>query len=230
MDLQTITSGVQALCDDDDKTYITDDYVKPRINIAYNELYNKLVNTGYQFEEFTVELPSVSAGLTDLSSFSTSGKPLELLIQPRMLEWKLPGQDPTNYQPADGPLDKQRDVIAAPQVDSFAWKHATLYITPFSTALDLRVTGDFLFNALLQPGDVAQIAQNAGVVLQYMTAHLIAIIRGNPGWMEQYEKKANDSFYELQAAMVKGDQMKVRRIGRMSRTRIAGRTPTAWSS
>ncbi len=78
-----------------------------------------------------------------------------------MVRWKLPGQDASFFVKADGPLDYIRDIgQAIPQLDSWAWIKNSLKLSNFSTALDLEITGEFLFDPLTSLESQMEIAQN----------------------------------------------------------------------
>src|SRR5438270_70379 len=114
MNAQDIVKRVQAKCDDPDGTYITPDYVMVFMQDEYERIANKLRTIDDSFDEQVVELPTVAPGTTDLNAYQAAGKALDGLVTPRRVEWKLAGQLPIYYRDAEGPLDKVRDVIAAP--------------------------------------------------------------------------------------------------------------------
>lgn len=220
--LSDIIARVQSLLDDPDGTYIDDGYVTGFAQNVYDVLYNRMRLYGHQFSEIDVELPSVAAGTPDLSAFQATGKPLALMVQPRMIEWKLPGQDATYYAPADGPVDKVRDIVPGiTALDSWAWLRRKIFLSRFSTALDLRVTGDFLFDPLTEGASPIEIEINANPVLAYMIAEEIAGARGNDKWLALYKRKGDDAFDDLNIAMVKAQQATTRRVGKINR-RVPG--------
>src|SRR3989454_9870002 len=98
MDLSTLKSRIRALVDDPDATYATDAFLLPLINQKYEELYNRMLSTGAEFERKVVELFGVASQTADLSAYSLAGQPLELMVQPLRLEWKQAGLDNTNYR------------------------------------------------------------------------------------------------------------------------------------
>jgi hypothetical protein len=160
--LKDIVGRVQFKLDDPDGTYITPEYVLGFVNDVYEWLFNKLSLTGSQFSEEVVILPAVAAGTPDLSQFQAVGQPLASLITPTMLRWRQPNLDATYFRKADGPLDAPRDLPPnLPGLDSWAFVHYVVKLSQFSTALDLEVTGTFLFDPLTEMDDSVQIAMNA---------------------------------------------------------------------
>src|SRR5215471_19051414 len=110
MDLSTVKSRIRSLVDDPDASYATDAFLLPLINQKYEELYNRTLSTGAEFERKVVELFNVAAQTADVSAYALAGQPLELMVQPLQFEWKQAGLDPTNYKTASL-VDKVKDVI-----------------------------------------------------------------------------------------------------------------------
>lgn len=217
--LRDIITRVQFKCDDPDATYITSDYVLGFAQDVYEWLYNKLRLTDYQFDEQIIILPAVPAGTPDLVTFQQPSGPLEQLVQPRMVRWRLPGQDATYWIIADGPLDEVRDVAAAglPVLDSWAWTRYILRLSNFSTALDLEITGNFLFDPLTATDSPLEISQTANRVLSCKLASEVGKAKGNDKWMNSYSADADDALDDLMIEITKADQGKTHRVGRMSR-------------
>ena len=224
MDLQTLKARIRALVDDPNATYTTDDFLLPLINQKYEELYNRLRLGGTEFDERDVVLPSVPAGTPDLSTYAATGQPLELLVQPRMLEWKLAGNPDSFYLRAEF-LGKVRDITPQPLIDSWEWRSQVIYITPATVVVDLRVTGDFLFSALVSDADILAAAKNIGHIVAYGTAALIGINRGNPDWIKNYTDKEEGTFDDLNQLLVRADLAKITRVARLSRSARFRRWP-----
>src|SRR5579859_7515482 len=96
-----VIKRVAAKCDDPDQTYITNDYVMGFVPDVYEWMYNQFKLTGSQFDTEVIILGNVAAGTSTLDAYQTSGKPLESLLTPRMIRYRLPGQDATNWRRAD---------------------------------------------------------------------------------------------------------------------------------
>ena len=60
-----------------------------------------------------------------------------------------------------------------------------------------------------------------GYVVAYGTAALIATVRGNEAWTQQYEQKALEGMDEIMEQLVRAEQGQVRRAARQSRRRSA---------
>lgn len=217
--LSDIISRVQYMLDDPEGTGDGDpDYITGFAQNQYDRLYNKLRANGHNFDQVTVELPAVAAGIPDLGAYQAPGAALALMVQPRMVEWKLPGQDVTNYLPADGPLDKVRDLAAGvTALDSWAWIRRKLQVSRFSTALDLRITGDFLFDPLTEGNSPIEIELVANPVLAFGIVVAVAKARGRKQNVIDYAPDLEDSFDDINIALTKANLSKTRRVGRMSR-------------
>src|ERR1700694_4716856 len=127
MDLTTVKTRIRSLVDDPDATYATDAFLLPLINQKYEELYNRMLSTGAEFERKSAEILSVPPQTTDLSAYDGSGQPLELMMQPLTLEWKMAGLDNTNYKTVTL-VDKVKDVLANQFVDEWEWRGGIIYI------------------------------------------------------------------------------------------------------
>jgi hypothetical protein len=219
MQLSDIASRVAFKLDDPDQTYVTPDYVAGFAQDVYEWLYNKLRLTGNQFAEEAVIVPNVNAGIPTLDGYMAAGQLLATLLQPRMIRWRLPGQDASFFRRADGPLDAVRDLPnGIPVLDSWAFLRQSIKLSNFSTALDLEVTGDFLFDPLVAPESQLQIAMNMNRCFSCKLASEIGgKARGNDKWQTTYEADADDALDDLAIAMTKANQGKTERVARMSR-------------
>lgn len=227
MDVTTLNATIRSLVEDPDGDYTSDAYLQQPLNLCYTEIANRLRLCNPDFDEYVVELPNVPAGTRDLSAYSSKGKPLEFLLDaPRRVEWKLAGQDPVYYVPAEGPLNKVREILAPgiAALDCFAWTHLTVFLSFFSVNLDIRVTGEFMLPPLTDNAQSLLIGINALPAMAYAVAAAIAMKRGNPQWVQQYSIKADENFDTLNIGMCKARQGKTERAGRMDRQR-RGRGP-----
>jgi hypothetical protein len=219
MDLTTVKTRIRSLVDDPDATYATDAFLLPLINQKYEELYNRMLSTGAEFERKAVEIFSVAPQTPDLSAYGLTGQPLELMVQPLTLEWKMAGLDNTNYKMATL-VDKVKDVIADQFVDDWEWRAGILYLTPCTLPVDLRIRGDFLFASLASDQDVVSVTKNFGHALAYGAAALVGAVRGNQAWMQAYTLLQDNTVDDVMQYLTRKDQAKIRRIGRVTRRRI----------
>lgn len=218
MQLLDIAARVRAKVDDPDATYCNDDYVLTFAQDAYEFIQTKLSLVDTNFDEQIVMLGAVPAGTPDLNGFMAAGQPLAYMLQPRMIRWRLPGQDVSFFRRADGPLDYIRDIgNAIPQLDSWAWIAQSVKLSNFSTALDLEITGEFLFDPLTASSSQIAINQMANRALACQIASEIGKARGNDKWVQTYSADANEAIEDLQIKLTKFNQAKTERVGRMTR-------------
>jgi len=218
MDLSTVKSRVRSLVDDPDSSYATDAFLLPLINQKYEELYNRMLSTGAEFERRVTELLNVPAQTTNLSAYALAGQALELMVQPLQFEWKQAGLDPTNYRIASL-VDRVKDVIPGQLIDDWEWRSGVIYFTPSTLAVDMRIRADFLFAALNTDSDVIAVTKNFGHALAYGTAALVGAVRGNQAWAQAYTLLQDNAVDDVMQYLTRKDQAKVRRVGRMSRRR-----------
>jgi hypothetical protein len=220
MQLLDITRRVQAKCDDTDGTYVTSDYIAGFAQDVYEWMSIKFSLVDTSFDEVILILPAVPAGTPDLNGYMAANQPLATMVQPWMVRWKLPGQDASLFNKADGPLDYVRDVgQGIPRLDSWAWIKNSLKLSNFSTALDLEISGEFLFDPLTSPDNQLQMSQMANRAFACKLASEVGKARGNDKWVTTYSADADEAIEDLQIKMVKFNLKKTRRLSRMSRPR-----------
>jgi len=211
-----LKARIRDLVDDPSGEYTTDDYLLNKVAVVYDDLYNDLRSTGAQFDESVVELINVTAGTPDLGAYFASGKDLEMLLNPTRMDAKLTGLDPINYLQVTL-TSRLEDLQPGATIGAFEWRRGNIYITPATAAMDIRIRGEFLFSALKEDADPIEVGKNMGSYLAYKAASLIGIVRGNPQWEKSYGLLGDRAFDSIAIQIVKADQGKVKRVGRVSR-------------
>lgn len=219
---QDVCKRVQFLLDDLDQSVYDDDYIMAGLPHEYDRIFNRLRANGYEFDQGLVELFNVPSGTPDLTPYLGPGQPLGTLINPTVLEWKLPGQLKIFYMPAQGPLNKERDIIPIPGIDSWAWRQQVIYLSSASVNLDLRITGEFLLSPLTDVNSVVGIAANIGVYLVEQMALTIGESRMPAPWVMARKEARDDAFDDINQGMARAMQSRTYRAGRMSGTWQAG--------
>lgn len=229
MKLASIVKRVQSKLSDPEGLYVDDDYVLGFCQDEYEALYNKLRLTGYQFDVTRVVLPNVAAGLPNLDSFQDEGGTLYQLVQPTIIEYKLPGTPDSLYNRADGPLDFPRDVDPSTNyLDSWAFQEESILLSAFNTNLDLRVWGEFTLDPLVALDSQVQTPRQCAVVLVAMISAACARERGNAAWVLSYSALADERFDDMAIQLTKSDQGKTRRVGRINRPNQTGGFPVTF--
>jgi len=223
--VKDIAARVAAKCDDPDQTYVDEDYVMGFVQDAYDWLFGKLRLANNQFDEEVLVLGNVAAGTSTLDQYQLSGQPLEAMVLPRMIRWRLPGQSNLYWRKSDGPLDYPRDLNpGGPFLDSWSWMRYSVKLANFSTALDLEITGDFMFDPLTDPDSKLSITALANRTFTSKLASEVGKARGNDKWTTQYGADADDALDDLLIALSKENQKKTHRLARMNRRRGLGNT------
>lgn len=213
--------------DDADGTYVTSDMVAGHAQQQYELLYNAIeAATNSQFNEQVIEIANVAAGTKNLDALMAAGQPLEHLVAPKIIEWKLPGLDATNYREAAGPLDAVRDVVPGlPSLDSWAWIRRQIQLSNFAIPLDLRITCTTMFDPLTDQDSIIQLDRKAVPALVYMIALSIAEARGMVNLVQRYTARSEDAFDDLVIQWCKEEQSRTRRVARICRAPVQR---TAW--
>lgn len=215
MDVKGVFSRIAGLVNNPQQDWCTPQNYQGQFNQAWDWLFNKLRQTDMPFDEDRVVLPGILAGTRDLSQYTTSGKPLERLIDPKKVWWKQTGMDDTNYTEVPK-LDEIPDVLNVQGIEGFAWRLGTIYFSPSTIDIDLRIEGEFMFPELVSPDDPIRMSGFTHV-LAFKTSSLIGVVRGNDNWFTKYDLLAEKSLDDITAKFVKSDQAKVRRLGRITR-------------
>lgn len=219
MQLKDVVKRVQSKLDDPDGTTYDSDYIMGFVGDALEWLYNAMKRSNGQFDEGIEILPAFPAGTRDLDVFQQPGGKLDGLIIPRMIRWKLPGQDSVMFRRAEGPLEFVRDMPDPGVVflDSWAWQKYSIKLSKTSIDLDLEVTGDFLFPPLTDPEAEIRIAKNGNRALACKVASDIGKARGRDKWKLDYAIDADEAVDDINSLLVKAMQGFTNRVGRMSR-------------
>src|SRR5258708_37171875 len=100
MNLAEVKSRIRALVDDPDGTYVTDGFLAPLINQKYEEIYNRMLSTGAEFERRVVGLSRVAPLAGGLWGYKLPGRELGLRSQPLIVGGKVTGAWSTMHRAA----------------------------------------------------------------------------------------------------------------------------------
>jgi len=230
MDVNTVIKRVQALLDDPRGKFFTREYIMPYLDQAYEDLNTALAAIDLEYEEQVITLSAVAASTADLSTYQAAAQPLEYMAVAKRIEWRLVGENALAWRevPRKDVLPDTMDTAGL-----VAWTQRgggpTVYITPSTVAVDIRVTGDFLPIRLVSEDKM--LIKGVTNVFSYMVAELISATRD--GMQQQvlyFSGKAAVALENFESWMVKQDQAVVRKVG-SSRPRRSGssrwRTPVA---
>jgi hypothetical protein len=225
-DVDKLVRTIQMLLEDDAGQWATTEFILPRITIVNRDLESELEDLDLSYDEDIQVLLGVAAGTTDLSGYQADGQPLENLITPILLEWRLPGEDDTQWRPVPR-VDKIIDTNTSATnttgseqgIISYQFRKRIIFITPSETDCDIRVTFQCLPNVLQSDSD--DYIKGLDNVICWYTAALINGHRGNPDQAAFCEKNGDKARDNIEGILVKEDQNTPRRFGGR-RSRLAG--------
>src|SRR5580692_7855175 len=98
MSVQLIITRVQDALEDAGSAWTNADYITSALSIVNDDIEQELQNLGLNFDTQVIILPNVPAGTTDLSAYQADGEPLSGLILPKVIEWRLAGQNQMDWE------------------------------------------------------------------------------------------------------------------------------------
>jgi hypothetical protein len=221
--LGQVKARVRNLLDDPQGSYLTDAFIEPLINEVYDDANSQLANTGTSWDISTVECPNIAAGTPNLAPQQQPGQLLGTLTdQPLRIDWKPAGNPPQNYQLVHN-YEVLPDFLPQQGIPGWEFRSDVIWLGPATFAVDLRIRGEFGPPVLTSNDSVLISHPRIGYVVAYGTAALIATVRGNEAWTQQYEQKALEGMDEIMEQLVKAEQGQVRRVARMTRRGRGGR-------
>lgn len=195
-------------------------------------------DTGSSFDEAVRDVPNVPIGTTNLGNWqaatmknddgTSSTGPLNGLITPITVEWKVAGQPDECYveaartgklpyvTPASGIVGSPFN----PYCMMWEWRGMIIYLTPLTYPADLRVRGEFCFTALTKDTDILQVHPRMAEATAYGTAALIGQERNNATYTQGYFQRADLVLENISNMLVRSEQGTTTRIGR-----VGGRGP-----
>ena len=215
--LGQVKARVRNLLDDPQGSYLTDDFITPLISEVYDDANSQMASTQSSYDVALVEVAGIAPGTPNLSAYQTGAGPLaRLLAQPLRIDWKAAGDDPSHYQLVAN-YGALPDLEPQQRMTGWEFRGNVIWLTACSIAVDLRVRGEFGPPALTGDDSVLITHSRMGYVVAYGTAALIATVRGNAPWVEEYEAKATEGLDEIMEQLVRAEQGQVRRTGRQMR-------------
>ena len=215
--LGQVKARVRNLLDDPQGSYLTDSFLVPLIAEVYDDANSQLSATQSSWDISVVEVLGVQPGTPNLSGLQAPRQLLETLTdQPLRIDWK-PGGQPANYYQLVTNYEVLPDIQPAQYMYGWEFRSETIWLTPCTTAVDLRIRGEFGPPALTNDDSVLVSHPRIGYVVAYGTAALVATVRGNDAWTKQYEAKAIEGMDEIMGQLVRAEQGQIRRIGRQTR-------------
>jgi hypothetical protein len=185
-----VIARVQALLDDPAGRRFSPDYLRPYIDQENEELQIMLERLGVQQEEQIAifDVPPAAAAPSDLTPYFAPGMPLQYLMRPKGMDWKLQTDPDTLYQSSQ--LVTELDDVQTGHVgcQEYRWAGGAIQTTPSYTAVTLRV----YFYALSQTmyDSAGGVMRGIGGLLALQAACFVAALNNNMG--KTYDKLRKD--------------------------------------
>jgi hypothetical protein len=216
--LKDVKAKVRSLLGDPDGDWLTDAYLLPLINQAYEQQVNTLSATCSTYITAVRQIPAIPVGTIDLSEWQKDPKqPLYGMVNPLILEWKQAGQ-PDNYYVQAERVDVLPNITPATPTPVFClyweWRSYTVFVTPLNFPADFRMRGEFRPAPLLKDDDIVAVHPLMANSLAYATAALAASERGNATWVQTFTQQAVVTLDDIAGQLVRAQQGTTIRIGR----------------
>lgn len=208
-----VLGQVTSLTGDMDHEYLEPDYFYPKLNTAYQNAINYLKGSCSPYIEKVIIIPGVPVGVdpSDLVPYNTATGgatalyPLDGLMEPRYVDYKLPGTHANQFRPA-----KEFRIMP----DSVQQVTAQTY--------DIRVRGDFLPSPLVNESSRIELYPNCAHALAYSVMVLIGAEKPNEAWTEQFLPLAQSAWDLILADLVRQQQRLSFRLGAPNRQGRSG--------
>jgi len=228
-----IITTVQKLLEEFGQEWAGPDDICDWLGICNRDLELELEGLDLNFDTEVVIIPAVPANTTDLSAYQAEGQPLFGMILPKVIEWRLMGQNQEMWQPVpqvqkvidtDTGTGEQNVAVesAVDVVESYEWRGGVVYVSPCSQDVDLRVRFQGLPTTLNADSPNQPIL---GLVnpLAYLVAMSLLDSRGGPAtaYSTKIMARYTRTIATFRATQTKAQQSIVIRLGGR-RSRIPG--------
>jgi hypothetical protein len=222
MSVADIITTVLNCFDDQAQDRFDKDYILSFLTAENKSVENILENLDLSYDTSIYVLSPVPAGTTDLSAWQADGQTLQNMMFPIALEWRLTGQNDTQWNPINH-TDKIIDTNLSPTgiavsssiagIASYTWRKRVIYISPSSVDVEIRIQVEEL-PAQLQVDSDTYIA-GLDNVLAYRVAEKIAMGQGagSSKLAAIFRQWAAEDFDPIQDRLVKEEQTVSRRMG-----------------
>lgn len=222
MSVETIIQVVLQDFDDLGQDRFDKDYILAFLSKEKRAVDSILESLDLSNDEAVYVLTPVPAGTTDLSQWQASGQLLQNMMFPVALEWRLPGQNDTQWNPV-AHTDKIIDTNLSPTgvpvsasvtgIASWTWQKMVVNISPSSVDVEIRIRLEEL-PAELQVDSDGYIT-GLDNVLGHRVAEKIAMGQG-AGVAKlalTFRAWAEEEFDPIKDRLVKEEQTVSRRMG-----------------
>jgi hypothetical protein len=185
LDQAGVVGRVQALLDDPAGIRFSAAYLTPYIDQENEEIQIMLERLGVQQQEqiSLIQIPAAHSAPNDLTPFLAPGQPLQYLMRPKRIDWKIQGQPDTSFSQSD-PVNELDDVMVGNiGCQQWRWAGGSIQTTPsWGAAVTLRV----YYFALTQSvyDSAAQVMRGVGGLLALQAAAFVCSLNNNMGKLQ----------------------------------------------
>lgn len=206
-----------AMLDDPGHRRFSTNYLRAHIDQQNESFMVDLETMGVQQQEATA-IFNIPANTTDLTPYFASGQPLQSMLRPVEIQWKLQGQPDTGYNetyPTKELLDVDQGNIGCQQ---YKWAGGSLQITPSSVGVTLRV--QYLALTATVYDSNTQMMRGVGFIIAGLTAGFVCSLNNGMGTLQQklqmQTSKDIRKFKNLMVMQQQGRNLYARSIRRTS--------------
>lgn len=173
-----VNDRAAALLDDPAHRRFSTNYLRAHIDQQNEHMLISLTALGLQQQEQTA-IFNIGAGVSDLTPFFQIGQPLQYLLRPKSIDWKLQNQPDTSYAQSF-PVEELDDVDPSNLgCQQYRWAGGALQVTASGTPVTLRVRFFALVTTVVDPNQ--GIVLGLGFLLALMTARFVCSLNNGMG-------------------------------------------------
>lgn len=225
--VSTVIKRIQVQLDDPSGKRFDTAYILGFLDQNWEDLMTEFEAYGLTFEDQVLVIQSVPAQTKDLSAYQTTGQALQYMIQPKFLEWKVVGDDDTKYKkiPLVDHLRDQQDESISTGIANYEFRDGVIFISASAVDVDIRVRYQSAPTAFTDPTN--QIIRGTTNVFVYKAASQIADRNGQAELAQSLAKDLWEAKDNFERVLVRMDQLKIRKFGRMN---PRGNTAFGWNT
>ena len=173
-----VNDRAAALLDDPGHRRFSTNYLRAHIDQQNEQMLISLCTLGLQQQEQTA-IFNIAPQITDLTPYFQNGQPLQYLLRPKEIDWKITGLPDTAYN-TSWPVEELDDVSPSNLgCEQYTWIGGSLQVTPSGTAVTLRIRYLALAASIVDPNQ--QIVLGLGFLLALMTARFVCSLNNGMG-------------------------------------------------
>lgn len=204
LSMAQVNDRAAALLDDPGHRRFSSNYLRSHIDQQNESFMVDLETMGVQQQEATA-IFNLPANTTDLTPYFAAGQPLQSMLRPVTIDWKLQGQPDTSYSPSY-PTKELQDVDQANLgCQQYKWSGGALYLTPSSVPVTLRV--QYLALTATVYDSNTRMMRGVGFIIAGMTALFVCSLNNGMGTLQQrLEKQVTKDIRKFKNLMVMQQQ------------------------